>query len=148
MPLCLPTTRRTSQAHDNLEVQRRHASGHTGIKDYDLVYFDDHTSWEAEDEVIRRVAAATRGCVGPVEVRNQARVHLWFGRASARLARPSARLMTGCSDGGLDVAAPFGLDDLFGLVIRPNRALDNAATHASKAARAKAVWPEVAVIPW
>jgi hypothetical protein len=51
----------------------------TGIKDYDLIYFDDSDlSWAAEDRVIRVVAAATRGCVGPVEVRNQARVHLWF----------------------------------------------------------------------
>src|SRR5690349_11829248 len=51
----------------------------TGIKDYDLIYFDDSDlSWAAEDRIIRAVAAATRGCVGPVEVRNQARVHLWF----------------------------------------------------------------------
>src|SRR5947208_12145849 len=51
----------------------------TGIKDYDVIYFDDsHLSWAAEDRVIRSIAAATRGCVGPVEVRNQARVHLWF----------------------------------------------------------------------
>src|SRR5476649_601354 len=29
-----------------------------GIKDYDALYFDPDTSWEAEDAVIRRVAAA------------------------------------------------------------------------------------------
>ncbi len=51
----------------------------TGIKDYDLIYYEgDDLSWAAEDAVIRRVAAATHDCVGPVEVRNQARVHLWF----------------------------------------------------------------------
>src|SRR5437868_106233 len=51
----------------------------TGINDYDVIYFDDRDlSWDAEDAVIRRVAAATKGAVGPVEVRNQARVHLWF----------------------------------------------------------------------
>ena len=50
-----------------------------GIKDYDVIYFDaDDLSWEAEDAVIRRVAAATQDCVGPVQVRNQSRVHLWF----------------------------------------------------------------------
>jgi uncharacterized protein len=53
----------------------------TGIQDYDPIYFaSDDLSWEAEDAVIRSVAAATLGCVGPVEVRNQARVHLWFER--------------------------------------------------------------------
>src|SRR5580704_6933257 len=47
----------------------------TGIKDYDLVYFDGtDLSWEAEDIVIQRVAAATHDCIGPVETRNQARV--------------------------------------------------------------------------
>src|SRR5262249_1166977 len=51
----------------------------TGIKDYDVIYFDaDDLSWEAEDTVIQRVAEVTRDCVGPVQVRNQARVHLWF----------------------------------------------------------------------
>jgi hypothetical protein len=51
----------------------------TGISDYDVIYFDGRDlSWDAEDAVIRRFAAATAGGVGPVEVRNQARVHLWF----------------------------------------------------------------------
>lgn len=136
----------------------------TGIKDYDLIYFaDDDLSWEAEDHVIRRVAAATADCVGPVEVRNQARVHLWFER---RFGVPYAQLS--CADEALnryasvvhaigvrlepddrlDVAAPFGLDDLFAMVIRPNRAIDNAASHTRKAERAQTIWPEVVVMPW
>jgi hypothetical protein len=48
----------------------------------------------------------------------------------------------------LDVAAPFGLDDIFAMVIRPNCALDNATSHARKAQRVKAIWPEVTVLPW
>src|SRR5215469_5156532 len=51
-----------------------------GIKDYDLAYFDDSDlSYEAEDAVIRRVRAAfDEPLKSMVEVRNQARVHLWF----------------------------------------------------------------------
>jgi hypothetical protein len=51
-----------------------------GIKDYDLGYFDDSDlSYEAEDAVIRRVEAAfDEPLRSMVEVRNQARVHLWF----------------------------------------------------------------------
>lgn len=51
-----------------------------GIKDYDLGYFDaSDLSYEAEDVVIRRVAAAfDEPLRRMVEVRNQARVHLWF----------------------------------------------------------------------
>src|SRR5438552_792673 len=51
-----------------------------GIRDYDLGYFDpSDVSYEAEDAVIRRVAAAfDEPPKSTVEVRNQARVHLWF----------------------------------------------------------------------
>ncbi len=50
-----------------------------GIKDYDLGYFDPDTSWDAEDAVIRKVAGAFEPPLREmVEVRNQARVHLWF----------------------------------------------------------------------
>ena len=51
-----------------------------GIKDYDLGYFDaSDLSYEVEDAVIRRVEAAfDEPLRSMVEVRNQARVHLWF----------------------------------------------------------------------
>jgi hypothetical protein len=136
----------------------------TGIKDYDLIYFaSDDLSWEAEDTVIRRVAAATLGCVGPVEVRNQARVHLWFERRFGvpypQLSSADEALRRYASvvhavgvrlepDDRLDIAAPFGLDDLFAMVIQPNRVIENAASHTRKAKRVQAVWPEVVVIPW
>jgi len=136
----------------------------TGINDYDVIYFDaDDLSWGAEDAVIRRVATATRGCVGPVQVRNQARVHLWFAsrfgcnyprlccadeslRYYASLVHAVGVRMT--EDDRLDIAAPFGLDDVFSMRIRPNRALDNATSHTEKAARAKATWPQVVIEPW
>jgi hypothetical protein len=51
-----------------------------GVRDYDLGYFDaSDISYEAEDLVIRRVAAAfDEPLKSTVEVRNQARVHVWF----------------------------------------------------------------------
>ena len=136
----------------------------TGINDYDVIYFDNgDLSWDAEDSVIRRVAAATAGPIGPVEVRNQARVHLWFeqrfGTPYPPLASADEAIARYASiahtigvrlepDDRLDIAAPFGLDDIFAMVIRPNYALDNAASHARKAERVRAIWPEVTVLPW
>lgn len=136
----------------------------TGIKDYDVIYYDrDDLSWEAEDIAIKRVVAATSDCVGPIEVRNQARVHLWFparfGSAYPELLAADQALHYYSTiahavgvrleeDGRLDVAAPFGLDDMFAMLIRPNRKLSSAATHAAKAARAKTIWPQVVVEPW
>ncbi len=60
-----------------------HLTGHDpdyGIRDYDIGYFDaSDISYEAEDLVIRRVAAAfDEPLKSTVEVRNQARVHVWF----------------------------------------------------------------------
>jgi hypothetical protein len=136
--------------------------GH-GIRDYDLIYFDTDLSWEAEDAVLRRAAPVLSACVGPVEIRNQARVHLWFeGRfgspypplpsADAALRRYAAivhavgvRLE---ADDSLSVAAPFGLADLFGLVLRPNPVLANEPAYRAKAERMRALWPELTVLPW
>jgi hypothetical protein len=55
-----------------------------GVRDYDLGYFDaSDISDEAEDAVIRRVAAAFDEWLrSAVEVRNQARVHVWFEGAT------------------------------------------------------------------
>src|SRR5271168_1094815 len=62
-----------------------------GIKDYDLGYFDvSDLSYDAEDAVIRRVKAAfDEPLRSMVEVRNQARVHLWF---EAKFGEPYAPL--------------------------------------------------------
>ena len=133
-----------------------------GIKDYDLAYFDPDTSWEAEDAVIRRVAAAFEPPVREmVEVRNQARVHLWFeakfgepyapltssAQALTRFASPlnavAARLE---ADGSMTIVAPFGLEDLFSMTYRanPNRRVSGFARTA-EAARSR--WPELTIIP-
>ena len=51
-----------------------------GVRDYHLGYFDaSDISYDAEDAAIRRVAAAfDEPLRNAVEVRNQARVHVWF----------------------------------------------------------------------
>lgn len=136
----------------------------TGIKDADVVYFDDSDlSYEAEDAVIRRAAVRFDGLPIPVEVRNQARVHIWFPqkfgtpypqlRSSAemmlyfasRTHAVSARLE---ADDSISIFSPFGLDDIFAFRVTPNTALDNRRTHEAKAERNKAIWPELTVIPW
>ncbi len=51
----------------------------------------DH-SYEAEDAVIKRGEAAFAGLAVPVEIRNQARVHLWFEQ---RFGAPYPKLTSG-----------------------------------------------------
>jgi hypothetical protein len=134
-----------------------------GIRDIDLFYFDgSDLSWEAEDVVIRRGNDAFAHLPLPVEIRNQARVHLWFedhfGSPRAPLASSAESLEHFASRthavglaivGGMpQVWAPFGLDDIFAFRLTPNHRNDNRATHLAKGRRAREMWPEVTVIDW
>lgn len=134
-----------------------------GVRDYDLAYFDaSDLSYEAEDVVIKRVAAAfDEPFRSQVEVRNQARVHLWFqnrfgepyaplhstdealGRFVAPTFAVGVRLE---ADDRLSIAAPFGLDDVFALTIRPNPNRPVARGWAKAVDSARARWPELTVI--
>ena len=136
----------------------------TGIHDYDLIYFDAaDLSLESEAAIERMACRRLANFPAPIEVRNQARVHLWFeahfgipypalSSADEAITRyASANHAVGLklmADDRLDLFAPFGLGDIFGLTIRPNYALPNKATHERKALRAKSVWPELTIVPW
>ena len=49
-----------------------------GVNDYDVFYFDADLSWEAEDRVINALRRASDQLGVRIEVRSQARVHLWY----------------------------------------------------------------------
>ena len=136
-----------------------------GIKDYDVAYHDDSdTSYEAEDVVIQRVAAAFAPPLRDlVEVRNQARVHLWFEKkfgadepyppledSAAALKRfVATAFCVGVrleDDDTLSVWAPFGLEDLFAMRLRPNPLrVKGAGGWERTTGSAKARWPEITV---
>ena len=130
-----------------------------GLSDYDLGYFDaSDISYEAEDKVIRRVAAAFQPPLRDlVEVRNQARVHLWFedrfgepykaltstAEALERFVAPAFAVGVRMeADSRLTIVAPFGLEDLFAMRIRPNPNRQPKGL-AGIIAKARARWPEV-----
>ncbi len=96
-----------------------------GIKDYDIFYFDlsDLTA-EAEVEVESRVRAAFADLPIKLDIKNQARVHLWY---EAKFGAPYPQLLSStdgidrylvaCTCIGIEVStqhlhAPDGLDDL------------------------------------
>ena len=134
-----------------------------GVKDYDLAYFDgSDLSYEAEDVVIKRVAAAfDEPFRSQVEVRNQARVHLWFqdrfgepyealgstdealGRFVAPTFAVGVRLE---ADDAISIAAPFGLEDVFAMTIRPNPNRPLARGWARTIENAQGRWPELTVL--
>ncbi|MCT9076340.1 nucleotidyltransferase family protein [Streptomyces fulvoviolaceus] len=143
-------------------VTDRPAAG--GIKDYDVFYFDDgDLSWEAEDAVIRAGEEAFAGLPAEVEIRNEARVHLWYERkfgvpcapyTSTEAAIDSFAATSCCvgvrleSGGRWRVYAPHGLSDVFNLVVRPNPVLAPREVYEAKAKRWREEWPELTVLDW
>ncbi|MFE9429089.1 nucleotidyltransferase family protein [Kitasatospora sp. NPDC006697] len=137
--------------------------GH-GIKDYDLFYFSDtDLSWEAEDSAIRAAGEAFAGVPVHVEVRNEARVHLWYKQKFGVPCAPydcteaaieSFAATTCClgvrqePDGRWRVYEPHGPADVFNLVVRPNPVLAPRAVYEAKAARRRDQWPELTVLDW
>lgn len=134
-----------------------------GVRDYDLGYFDpSDISYEAEDVVIRHVASAfDEPLRSQVEVRNQARVHLWFERHFGEAYMPlsstaealerfvSPMFAVGVrlgADDRLHVDAPFGLADLFALRLRPNPNRPSGSFARVSAGVAQR-WPEVSIEP-
>lgn len=134
-----------------------------GIRDYDFFYFDDSDlSWDAEDAVIQRVAEALGDLDADIEVRNEARVHLWYedkfgvpcppyvNSRAAIASFPSASACVGIrpTATGLEIFAPYGLTDLFAMRTRPNPVLAPREVYLAKTARWQQEWPQLTVLPW
>jgi hypothetical protein len=135
-----------------------------GILDYDFFYYDpSDLSYEAEDVVIRRAATLFGDVSVPVEVRNEARVHLWY---ESRFGVPGVRFTssrdaidhfasTTCCFGVSRTAtgdvidyAPNGYADLFAMRVRPNPRLAPREVYEAKALRWRQEWPGLVVDPW
>lgn len=134
-----------------------------GIKDIDFVYFDGSETPAEEAETAGRVLGFYSGTGTKIDVKNEANVHLWYGKRFGRDIPPYVSLEDAIStwvstatsigvriekDGEMKVFAPFGLEDLFGKVIRPNKVLVTKERYEEKSGRWLADWPGLKFIPW
>jgi hypothetical protein len=129
-----------------------------GVKDYDVFYFDEDLSWEAEDEVIQRARGLFEDLEVNVEIRNQARVHLWYRQRfggeypQLRSARDGVdRYLIAGTCMGLDVAtgevyAPNGLADTEQGLLRINPRNPRPDLFDQKARSYQARWPWLRII--
>jgi hypothetical protein len=132
-----------------------------GIDDYDIFYFDPDTSWQAEDAVIRQLQGRLATLGVKLEVRNQARVHLWYPQKHGlpypalqsstqgidRFLTKTTQIGIRRTQGGHDIHAPNGYDDIAGMIVRPNPGPNfSAANYDAKARRWKMRWPEITVL--
>lgn len=128
------------------------------IKDYDIFYFDPDTSWSAEDRAIRRAAALFADLGITIELKNQARVHLWYGARFGAGYPPLAstedgigRYLVACTCVGIRAAdgalyAPYGLAELRDGALRMNPVNPRPALFQAKAESYRARWPWLRIV--
>lgn len=139
-----------------------YASTH-GIDDIDLAYFDSaDVSERSEANHERRIESLFGDSTVKMDVKNEARVHLWYKNKfgldiapfndvfSAIESFPTKVGAIGLRPGyqKVEVFAPYGLEDLKKLVVRPNERFASRSVYEAKVARWKDNWPDLDVRPW
>lgn len=139
-------------------LRRAHASGRRrpGV-------FDPADLTGARDEEIESALRARLPGV-PWQAKNQAAVHLWYPKRFGLQVEPFASAAEAIAtfpetatsvaarlerDDHLTVVAPYGLDDLLGLVHRhnPRRATVEVYEHRLATKRIAERWPRVTIVP-
>ena len=131
------------------------------IADYDLFYFDgDDLSWEGEDRHIKRLGDVFGDLAEVIELKNQARVHLWyrdrFGGDYPQLTSSKDGidrfLIAGTcigirpAPGGYEIYAPYGIEDAVEGVLRPNPKIGPPELFRAKAENYRARWPWLKIV--
>lgn len=135
----------------------------SALADIDVAYFNaDDPRPETETEIQALLEARALGA--PWEVTNQALVHLWFeghfGHAVGPLSSleeavaswPEYATSVGVylgSAGGIEIIAPYGLEDLFALRVRRNPVRVSIETYRRRVEQKQYAkrWPGVSVEP-
>jgi uncharacterized protein len=133
------------------------------IRDYDVPYFDAaDTSYEAENRRIRHAENLFADLPVTIELRNQARVHVWYeghfgypieaykSVEDAIGSWPTTATAIGIRGipGGLAVYAPFGLGAVLGMVARPNKRQITREIYVRKISRWRRCWHKLVVVDW
>lgn len=134
-----------------------------GISDVDIVYFDTDLSLEKERMVLEQIVKTTKQNQYALDVKNEARVHLWYeeefgfsipaytSTEEAISTWPSTATSIGVffdQENKLQIFAPYGMYDLFSGVVRPNKAMIFREVYEKKAEKWGAKWPGLTVIGW
>ena len=134
-----------------------------GISDIDLVYFDGNDlSQETEAGHATRVRALLADLGLWIDVKNEARVHLWYAEKFGNVLAPYTSTedaittfpTTATAIGvqprpdGLHVFAPYGLSDLLGMIVRPNKKQITQAIYDAKVKKWQARWPGLRIVAW
>ena len=132
------------------------------IKDFDIVYFDSDTSYDKEDATIKKINNLVKDLNIICDIKNEARVHIWYSSRYGKKIRPYKSIEDAIScwgtsitcigvrikNGHLEVFAPYGLNDLFAMIIRPIKKQFSEEQYKMKTERWKKNWDKLIVLPW
>lgn len=130
-----------------------------GIKDYDIVYFDNDISYEKEDYIINEISNKLNI---DLDIKNEARVHCWYKDKFGIEIKPYKNCEDAISKWGatitcigvrmeknkLIVFAPYGLNDIFNQIVRPIGDEFKKESYIERANRWVKKWPNLKIIPW
>lgn len=135
-----------------------------GIEDIDIVYYDDFKlSYKDEDIIINKAKKIFSGIPIKIDIKNQARVHLWYEKKFGYQIEPFLSLEeaidnwpTKATSIGLrkelneswTLYAPYGLNDIFNKVIRANKKNITKEIYHSKVNKWALLWNDINVISW
>ena len=133
-----------------------------GIKDYDIVYYDEDTSYESEDIIIKRLENKFKNLDVVVDIKNQARVCIWYYEKYGVKREPYKSVEDAIASWGATITcigvrlekgklitcAPYGLNDIFGMVIRPVKREFTKDSYDERAERWMKKWPKLSKIEW
>lgn len=135
-----------------------------GIDDIDIIYFDDQNLTENQEDDIRSDLQVMLGSKLKIDVKNQARVHLWYKDKFGYEIKPylsvfdavnswpiTAGSVIVCPDpdtGQPDIYTPYGLTDMLSMTVRANKSQITREIYAQKSQKWARKWPDLRVIDW
>lgn len=132
-----------------------------GISDYDFVYYDNDLSEEVESKLRDKINSDLAHLNVRIDVKNQARVHLWYEKSFGFSIKPYFSVegaidtwpSTATSIGvrlenELIAYSPFGLEDMFSQIIRPNKIMITKEIYDMKCNKWKNKWNSLTIIEW
>ena len=135
-----------------------------GISDIDIVYYQPEDTTPESEKNLKDILLNQLGDFQfKLDVKNQARVHLWYENKFGFPIKPYNSLEAAIDswpttanalglrleqDESYKIYAPYDLDDLFSMVVRPNKLMITREIFENKAKKWKAKWPNLKIVPW
>ncbi|WP_373951321.1 nucleotidyltransferase family protein [Vibrio pomeroyi] len=130
------------------------------VKDFDIVYFDS-SQIASEGEFKSRIRSRLSHIVD-IDVKNQATIHERYSTKFGCSIQPYERVEQGIESwlsafaigftieqsNHVRIFAPYGLEDAFNMLIKPNKRAMTEANYNKMTASYKARWPQVRVLSW